>query len=309
MTDPKSGEKWLTSIVGPTGIGKTAVSIQLAKTFSSEIISADSRQFYKEMTIGTAVPSKAELNAVPHHFIQQASILEDYSVGDFEREAITKIDILFQKHEILFLVGGSGLYLDAVTKGLDAFPRIDPSVRNELKLKLDQHGLVPLQTKLKELDPTYYEKVDVQNPQRVIRALEVCIGSGEPYSGFLNKNEGKRNFNTLKIGLMAPRELIYQRIEQRVDNMIENGLLEEAEKLYPHKTQNALNTVGYKELFQYMDGALSLKAAIEEIKKNTRRFAKRQLTWFRKDQEITWFQYDAPVEEITHFITQQTSPR
>lgn len=294
------------SIVGPTGIGKTATSVKLAKTFCSEIISADSRQFFKEMKIGTAVPSAGELDAVKHHFIQQASIMNNYSVGDFEREAIHKIAMLFQKHQVLFLVGGSGLYSNAVTQGLDIFPSVDPSVRPQLNEKLHQKGLAPLQNKLKQLDPEYFKKVDIQNPQRVVRALEICIGSGKPYSSFLNKTSNKRDFKTIKIGLTAPRELIYERIGQRVDSMMKNGLLAEAEALYEHKYLNALNTVGYKELFRYLDGDLSLAVAVEEIKKNTRRFAKRQLTWFRKDKEITWFQYDEPVEKIVHFIHQRT---
>lgn len=307
MTDPEKINNTLVSVVGPTGIGKTEKSIALANAFSSEIISSDSRQFFKEMTIGTAVPSPAELNAVPHHFIQHLSIMEDYSVGDFEREGIEKIDRLFGKHSTLFLVGGSGLYLDAITKGLDEFPMVDPSIRQELKALYTKKGIVVLQEKLQKLDPIYFKKVDIQNPQRVIRALEICLGSGKPYSSFLNRPVTKRNFQNLKIGLTAPRELIYTRIEQRVDVMMQNGLLEEAKGLYEHRKRNALNTVGYKELFRYLDGDCSLTEAVEEIKKNTRRFAKRQLTWFKKDPEITWFQYNDPVDKMIHFIEQKTS--
>lgn len=295
------------SVVGPTAIGKTSLAIALAQAFSSEIISADSRQFFKEMKVGTAVPSMEELSAVKHHFIQQTSISKSYSVGDFEREAIEKMEHLFLKHPILFMVGGSGLYVDAVNKGLDKFPKVDPSIRSQLNEEFNKNGLISLQKRLQQLDSSYFKKVDLQNPQRVIRALEVCIASGEPYSRFLNQTHEKRNFTSIKIGLTAPRELIYERINHRVDLMMEDGLLAEVEKLYPYKNLNALNTVGYKELFQYIDGEKSLPDAVEEIKKNTRRFAKRQLTWFRKDQGITWFQHDCPTGDILGFIKQETS--
>lgn len=294
------------AVVGPTGIGKTATAIQLADYFSTEIISADSRQFFKEMKIGTAVPSTEELEAVKHHFIQHKSIFENYSVGAFERDAVQKTTALFQKHDLLFMVGGSGLYVDAVVKGLDNFPKVDPSIRLQLNEIFNKKGLGPLQEKLKKYDPVYYEKVDLQNPQRVIRALEICMGSGKPYSDFLNQKSTQHNFNTLKIGLTADRKVIYERIEQRVDQMMETGLLEEAKSLYEHKNLNALNTVGYKELFLHLGGEISLESAVEEIKKNTRRFAKRQLTWFRKDPEITWFEPNDPVSKIIDFIKQKT---
>lgn len=299
----------LASIIGPTGIGKTATSVRLAQHFSSEILSADSRQFFKEMEIGTAVPSEEELTAVKHHFIHHKSIFEAYSVGTFEREAVQKITKLFEKHDLLFLVGGSGLYVNAVNKGLDNFPEVHPSVRFQLNKTYHEKGLAPLQEELKKRDPVYSQKVDLLNPQRVIRALEICIASGNPYSDFLNQNSAQRNFKTLKIGLDAPRKLIYERIEQRVDKMMEAGLLEEAKTLYEHKNLNAMNTVGYKELFLYFGGELSLEKAVEEIKKNTRRFAKRQLTWFRKDPEIEWFEHDTPTAEIIGFIEQKTFPR
>ncbi|MGP2570063.1 tRNA (adenosine(37)-N6)-dimethylallyltransferase MiaA [Ornithobacterium rhinotracheale] len=293
--------KNLVVIVGPTAIGKTATAIALAKHFNTEIISSDSRQFFKEMCIGTAVPSPDELSQVKHHFIQQLSIHEDYSVGDFERDAIEFITEYFQKNDFLIMAGGSGLYEKAITQGLDDFPDIPPSVREQLNSDLNEKGLDFLQNELKNKDLAYFEKVDTQNPHRVIRALEVIRHTGKAYSSFLAKNQSKRNFNVIKIGLTLSREEIYDRINRRVDIMIENGLLEEAKNLYKFKNLNALNTVGYKELFRYFDGEISLDFAIEEIKKNTRRFAKRQLTWYRKDENIRWF---APneIEQIIAYI-------
>lgn len=297
----------LISIIGPTAIGKTSKSIELANNFSSEIISADSRQFFKEMKIGTAVPTPEELEAVPHHFIQHISIEENYSVGDFERDAIQKIDQLFKQHDKIFLVGGSGLYLKAIEKGLNEFPEVDPTIRTTLNEEFQREGILHLQEKLKELDSEYAQKVDLENPHRVMRALEICIGSSHNYSYYLNKPPKKRNFKSIKIGLTADREKIYERIELRVDLMMKEGLLEEAKKLYEFRNLNALNTVGYKELFAYLDGNYSLAEAVSEIKKNTRRFAKRQLTWFRKDPEIKWFNYNCSVEEIINYIEQKTS--
>ncbi|MGQ1943709.1 tRNA (adenosine(37)-N6)-dimethylallyltransferase MiaA [Ornithobacterium rhinotracheale] len=293
--------KNLVVIVGPTAIGKTATAIALAKHFNTEIISSDSRQFFKEMCIGTAVPSPDELSQVKHHFIQQLSIHEDYSVGDFERDAIEFITEYFQKNDFLIMAGGSGLYEKAITQGLDDFPDIPPSVREQLNSDLNEKGLDFLQNELKNKDLAYFEKVDIQNPHRVIRALEVIRHTGKAYSSFLAKNQSKRNFNVIKIGLTLSREEIYDRINRRVDIMIKNGLLEEAKNLYKFKNLNALNTVGYKELFRYFDGEISLDFAIEEIKKNTRRFAKRQLTWYRKDENIRWF---APneIEQIIAYI-------
>ncbi|MRJ11046.1 tRNA (adenosine(37)-N6)-dimethylallyltransferase MiaA [Ornithobacterium rhinotracheale] len=296
--------KNLVVIVGPTAIGKTATAIALAKHFNTEIISSDSRQFYKEMCIGTAVPSPDELSQVKHHFIQQLSIHEDYSVGDFERDAIEFITEYFQKNDFLIMAGGSGLYEKAITQGLDDFPDIPPSVREQLNSDLNEKGLDFLQNELKNKDLAYFEKVDTQNPHRVIRALEVIRHTGKAYSSFLAKNQSKRNFNVIKIGLTLSREEIYDRINRRVDIMIENGLLEEAKNLYKFKNLNALNTVGYKELFRYFDGEISLGFAIEEIKKNTRRFAKRQLTWYRKDENIRWFASNE-IEQIIAYINSE----
>jgi len=299
---PKIYPKIVISIVGPTAIGKTALSIKLAQHFKAKIISADSRQFYKEMSIGTAVPSLEELNAAPHHFIQHKSIDENYNVGDFERDAISKIKELHKDNPIVIMVGGSGLYVKAVTKGLDYFPEVDSNIRENLNLQLEKEGLNTLQEQLNLLDPEAFKTIAVDNPQRVIRALEICIGTGKPYTSFLTNPEKNRDFKTISIGLNAERSVIYDRINQRVDLMIENGLLEEAKALLPKKHLNALNTVGYKELFEYFEGNDSLDFAVSEIKKNTRRFAKRQLTWFRKDDAIKWFDYKTDANAIIQYI-------
>ena len=293
---------YLINIVGPTAIGKTSLAIQLANKFNTEIISADSRQFYKEMSIGTAVPSAEELQAAKHHFIQHISIKDNYNVGDFESEAIKKLDELFKNNKIVIMVGGSGLYTKSVLEGLDYFPEVSLEIRQELNVKLEKEGLDSLQQQLHKLDPDYYKIVDLENPHRVIRALEVCISSEKPYSSYLNQPKKKRNFTAISIGLSAEREIIYDRINRRVDLMITEGLMDEAKALFPKRELNALNTVGYKELFSYLEGKDSLETAVSEIKKNTRRFAKRQLTWFRKDQEINWFDYKTPVEEIQQFL-------
>tara|TARA_R100000789_G_C3011403_1_gene151387 strand:- start:420 stop:1340 length:921 start_codon:yes stop_codon:yes gene_type:complete len=293
---------YLINIVGPTAIGKTSLAIQLANKFNTEIISADSRQFYKEMRIGTAVPSAEELQAAKHHFIQHISIKDNYNVGDFESDAIKKLDELFKNNKIVIMVGGSGLYTKSVLEGLDYFPEVSLEIRQKLNLKLEKEGLDSLQQQLHKLDPDYYKIVDLENPHRVIRALEVCISSGKPYSSYLNQPKKKRNFTAISIGLSADREIIYDRINRRVDLMITEGLMDEAKALFPKRELNALNTVGYKELFSYLEGKDSLETAVSEIKKNTRRFAKRQLTWFRKDQEINWFDYKTPVEEIQQFL-------
>lgn len=298
---------YLISIVGPTAIGKTSLSIALAKHFESTIISSDSRQFYKEMHIGTAVPNDSELKEVPHYFIQNRSIFEDYSVGDFERDAILKLEELFRKNNVVIMVGGSGLYVNAVLNGLDDFPDIDSNIRSQLKSEIQEKGIAFLQEQLKKLDLETYQKIELENPQRLIRALEVCIGTNKPYSSFLNSKKNLRNFKTIKIGLTAPREIVYDRINQRVDIMIQNGLLKEAQDLWKYKDLNALQTVGYRELFSYFDGDFTLDFAISEIKKNTRRFAKRQVTWFKKDTEIQWFDFEESVENIISYIEKKLS--
>ncbi|MTE25354.1 tRNA (adenosine(37)-N6)-dimethylallyltransferase MiaA [Winogradskyella ouciana] len=295
----------LISIVGPTAIGKTALSIKLAQHFNTEIISADSRQFYKEMNIGTAVPSAEELSAVNHHFIQHKSIKDIYTVGDFEGDAISAIKDIHKNNPVAVMVGGSGLYVKAVTKGLDDFPEVDANIRIELNKRFEDIGIESLQNQLKELDPVAYKTIAIDNSQRLVRALEICIGTGKPYSSFLTNPKKKRQFKTISIGLKAERQTIYDRINQRVDIMIENGLLEEAKSLLPYKNLNALNTVGYKELFQYFEGNSTLNFAISEIKKNTRRFAKRQLTWFKKDDSIVWFDFETDVNKIISYIEKQ----
>ena len=285
------GEKILISVVGPTAIGKTALAIAIAQYLDTEIISADSRQFFKEMSIGTAVPTPEELKQVPHHFIQHKSIHEEYSVGDFERDALDRLADIFKNRQYVVMVGGSGLYVDAVTTGLDHFPEVDPQLRKDLNGALQQEGITVLQEQLKALDRDYFARVDPNNPRRLIRALEICIGTGIPYSHFLNKEKKSRNFNTITIGLEADRKIIYDRINKRVDLMMENGLLEEVRSLEPYKSLNALQTVGYRELFRLLDGESDLDTAVAEIKKNTRRFAKRQLTWLRKKEAIIWVDY------------------
>lgn len=298
-------QKTLISVVGPTAIGKTALAIGLAKAFNTEILSADSRQFYKEMSIGTAVPSKEELQAAKHHFIQNISIKQEYSVGDFEKDALSLLEELFKTKETVILVGGSGLYVDALTKGLDEFPKVTPQIKETVQKDLEEKGLGYLQNRLKELDPEYHKRVDLENPMRVLRALEVCLAEHKPYSSYIGKNKVKRPFKTIYIGIEAPRETIYQRIEDRVDLMIEAGLEKEAKSLYPYRALNALNTVGYKELFSYFDKEYNLETAISEIKKNTRRFAKRQGTWFRKNQDIHWVAWDNALNEALEVLKKE----
>jgi len=297
--------KYLISIVGPTGIGKTALSLKLASHFDTDIISADSRQFYKEIPIGTAAPIPDELSVAPHHFIHHKSIKESYSVGAFEKEALEKLELLHSSNSVVVMVGGSGLYVNAVLKGFDEFPDIAPEIRTQLNSELESKGLEFLQEELKRLDPKSYETIALQNPHRVIRALEICRGTGQPYTSFLNKNKSHRNFKTISIGLKADRPLIYERINNRVDQMIENGLLEEAKSVFEDRDLNALNTVGYKELFNYFDGLWTLDFAISEIKKNTRRFAKRQMTWFQKDPETQWFEYDTELLDILDYLDKE----
>ena len=275
-------EKFLITIVGPTAIGKTALSIQLAHHFKAEIISCDSRQFFKEMSIGTAVPSHEELASAKHHFIQNKSIFDNYTVGDFEKEALQRLRDLYKNDDYAILVGGSGLYVNAVLEGFDTFPEINSKIRDEIQANYNLSGISYLQEKLKETDAAYYDFLmennpqTLQNPQRLMRFVEVGIGTGKPYSSFLNQDKRTRDFTPIIIGLEASRDQLYNRINLRVDQMISQGLVEEARNLHQHKSLNALQTVGYRELFEYFEGKISLDLAIEEKKKNTRRFAKRQ---------------------------------
>ncbi len=284
------------------------MSIALANHFNCEIISCDSRQFFKEIKIGTAVPSDLELSQAKHHFIQNKSIFDNYTVGDFEKEAIAKLNQLFETNDYAILVGGSGLYVDAILNGMDSFPEIDKSVREEVQSKYKTLGIEYLQHQLQELDLGYFRLLTNQNsqtllnPQRMMRFVEVCIGSEKPYSSFLNKEKNERNFTPIIIGLEADRKIIYDRINQRVDLMMKNGLLQEAEILYPNRALNALQTVGYRELFQYFDNEITLEFAIEEIKKNTRRFSKRQMTWFKRTENVMWLDYKCELAEIIRKI-------
>ncbi len=292
----------LISIVGPTGIGKTALSLEIVKHFQTEIISADSRQFFKEIPIGTAAPTTKELQTIKHHFIHNKSITESYSVGDFEKEAIDCITSIHKRKPIVVMVGGSGLYVNAVLNGLDEFPKVDPKIREKLNNELSNNGIDKLQEELKILDLKSYNSIDLNNSHRLIRALEICKGTGQPFSSFLNKNKVKRDFKTIKIGLTAERSVIYDRINKRVDLMLQQGLLEEVKSVFEYKDLNALNTVGYKEIFQYLEGNCSLEFAIGEIKKNTRRFAKRQQTWFKKQEYTKWFDFNEPYSKIIEYI-------
>ncbi len=296
--------KQILAIIGPTASGKTALSIKLADTLNTEIISADSRQFYKEMRIGTAVPYPEELAAAKHHFIQNKSIFDDYNVGDYEQDFLQLSKQLFQTKDTLILVGGSGLYIDAACKGLDNLPGKNEQIRQALTRDLNKNGIKSLQQQLLALDPDYYQKIDIQNPHRLIRAIEILRQAGGQKMADLHRQTAKRDFETIYIGLTAERSILYDRINRRVDIMIAQGLVEEAKKLYPYREQNALQTVGYRELFHYFEGQYDLDFAVSEIKKNTRRFAKRQLTWFRKNPAIKWFDIAYDFDEILDYLKQ-----
>ncbi|MDB5008174.1 MAG: miaA [Mucilaginibacter sp.] len=285
-----SAEKKLIVIAGPTASGKTAAAIELAKHYKTVIVSADSRQFYREMSIGTAKPTDNELATVKHYFINSHSITETFTAGDYEKQSLCLLDELFSIYNTVILVGGSGLFIKAVCEGFDEFPNPMPGVRSQLNNEYDEKGIGYLQEKLKLADPEYYKEVDLNNPQRVIRALEIFESSGTPYSFYRKSSSNKRPFTIVKLALSLPREVLYQRINQRVDDMVNLGLVEEVRSLLPYRHLNALHTVGYSELFDYFDGVTDLDKAISLIKQNTRRFAKRQLTWFAKDKDITWMQ-------------------
>ncbi|MEQ8629413.1 tRNA (adenosine(37)-N6)-dimethylallyltransferase MiaA [Ekhidna sp.] len=301
-----SSKPILISIVGPTAVGKTDLSIQLAQWLDTEIVSADSRQLYREMTIGTAKPSDEELKMIPHHFINSHSISEMYSSGEYGRDAVAKITELHQKHDTVIAVGGSTLYLKAIWDGFDEMPEIDPSVREKLNAAFEQNGLDPLLDELMQADPDYYNQVDRNNGQRIIRALEVIRGSGKPFSSFRKKQSEEMPYDHLKIGLNMDREILFDRINKRMDLMIEQGLFEEAEGLYQYKDHNALQTVGYSEIFGYMDGEYDKEEAIRLLKRNSRRYAKRQLTWFRKYEDIHWFE-PGQTDEVKSLIEKALS--
>lgn len=288
----------LLNVVGPTAIGKTKLAIKLANHFNTEILSADSRQFYKELSIGTAAPTPEELAAAPHHFIHNRSITEDYNVGAYERDALRKLEDLFKTHDVVVAVGGSGLYIDALNKGLHSFPEVDPRVKENLAAEFEAKGITYLQESLKALDPNYYAKVDLNNHTRLLRALEVCKSSGKPYSSFLEQEKPSRFFKSVYIGLEAERATLYNRINLRVEYMMAEGLLDEVKSVMAYRNHNALQTVGYKELFSYLDGNLTLEEAIQEIKKNSRRYAKRQISWFNRNPDIIWVDFKSPFSEI-----------
>ena len=285
----KSITKKLVVVLGPTASGKTSLGLEIAKKLNTEIISSDSRQFYKELKIGSAPPSQIELETIKHHFIQHLSVCDNYSIGQFEKEAIKKITNLFKKHEIVLMIGGSGLYIDAVCDGIDSIPKTPKNIRDRINLKFEKKGLEWLNSKVERIDPQFYNHVDTNNPQRLKRCIEVFETTGKQLSSYYNKARKKRNFEIIKIGISTERNKLYEKINERVDLMIKNGLIEEAKSLLKYRDHNALNTVGYKELFNYFDKNCSKEFAINEIKKNTRRFAKRQMTWFRKDKKIKWF--------------------
>lgn len=284
--------KRLPVIVGPTGCGKTDLSIRLARHYDAPILSTDSRQFYRGMPIGTAQPTNEQLQAAEHHFIASHDITENLSCGEYEVQALERLQELFRHHNTVIAVGGSGLYIQALCEGMDDLPRADAALRNELTERLHREGVTALANQLRELDPTYYEIVDRNNPARVLRGLEVCLQTGRPFSEQRTGTKQARNFQIIKIGVTLPREVLYARIDSRVDAMIEAGLEAEARALYPYRTLNSLQTVGYRELFDYFDGKTTRETAIELIKRNSRRYAKRQMTWFRRDTEIRWFAPD-----------------
>ena len=294
-------KKKLITISGQTASGKTNLSIRLAQDLNCSIISCDSRQFYKEMSIGTAVPSKLELSKANHYFIHHKSVKDNYTVGDFQNDALKLIENLFKKDDYIILTGGSGMYMDAIVNGIDKFPKIKLGVRELLNENHNSRGILFLKNKLKELDPEYYDIVDVNNHRRLIRALEVCISTGKPYSSFLNKKNKKYDFESVNFGIKVDRELLYKKINYRVDKMISDGLIKEAKNLLNFKDLNPLNTVGYKELFEHFKGNLTKSQAIEKIKQNTRRYAKRQMTWL-KNKNLVWIENNVEIDEIKRFI-------
>jgi len=298
-------EKTLIVILGPTGIGKSDLSINIARHFDTEIVSSDSRQIFRELSIGTAVPSPSDLKRVKHHLIQNLSIHDDYNASKYETDALEIINHLFKSKDIVILCGGSMLYIDAVCKGIDIIPDVNQQIHEQILNEYNEQGIEHLRFKLKKLDPVYYNKVDLKNTNRIIHALDITLTTGKPYSSFRTGQKKQRPFNIIKIGLNTDRQILYDRINYRVDKMIKNGLIEEAKSVYPYHQLNALNTVGYKELFDYFEKKSELHDVIKKIKTNTRHYAKKQLTWFTKDDEIHWFQ-PSMEKEIINFIQVET---
>lgn len=301
MTHTTMNTKTLIVIVGPTGSGKTDLSIRVAEHYACPIISTDSRQFYRGIPIGTAQPDNEQLERVEHHFIASHELTDDFNCGAYEVAALKRLEELFYKHDTVVAVGGSGLYVKALCEGMDDLPEVEPALRQQLSDRLKREGLEALAEQLRELDPTFYEVVDRKNPARVLRALEVCIATGKPYSALRTGVKRERPFNIVKIGVTMERAVLYERIDRRVDIMVEAGLEQEARKVYPLRHLNSLQTVGYREMFDYFDGAISRDEAIELIKRNSRRYAKRQLTWFGRDGEIEWF-LPSETEKIVEYI-------
>ncbi len=294
-------------IAGPTGVGKTRVSLETARHFGTEILSADSRQMYREMRIGTAVPSMEELALVRHHFIGNLSISDYYNASRYEEEAIALLNRLFRRSPVVVLTGGSMLYVDAVCNGIDDLPTVDPLIRDQLLRQYHREGIGSLRELVRQLDPEYYRTVDPDNPKRLLHALEICMMTGKPYSSFLKREKKQRSFRILKCGLNMDRKSLYEQINRRVDEMVAAGLEEEARGLFPFRSLNALNTVGYREWFSFFDGACTREETIAQIKSNTRRYARKQLTWFRRDQAITWFHPDE-TEKLITFIEKEIKP-
>ena len=297
-------QAFLIVVAGPTSVGKTAVAIELAQHFNTEIISADSRQIFQELNIGVARPSEEELQKVKHHFIADKSIHHYFSAGEYEREAIQLIDKILKEKDIVIVCGGTGFYINAILYGFDEMPKIDEQIRTSLNKQFQENGIQPLQEQLRQLDEATYQTIDIKNPQRVIRALEVCLGTGKKFSSFKDNKNVNRNFKVIKIGLHLPKEKLHHNINLRVDKMMEQGLLEEAKSVYDFRNHNALQTVGYKEIFEYIDGKISLENAIEQIKLHTRQYAKRQLTFFNKNKDYTWFEPNA-ISDIITFILEK----
>ena len=303
MTDSQLiKDRFLIVIAGPTAVGKTSLSIDLAERYETEIISADSRQLYKEFKIGTSPPPEEALKRVPHHFIHSHSIFNPITAGDYEREGLALLNRLYDRHRVVFLVGGSGLYIKALCEGLNRFPDVPDRISKQIEEQYDRQGIEYLKDYLRVKDPTYYEEVDLNNPRRLLRAVKVIESSGKAFSHFRQGDTGKRVFDPLYFALNRPREILYERINKRVDQMMQNGLLEEVKELYPHRDLRTLQTVGYKELFKYLDGTWSLDTAVEKIKRNTRRYAKRQLTWFRNDEHYRFYQPEKDRDDILKSI-------